>query len=96
VGLLRLGSRSPREPATRLACVTSTASRLPSQPEHSDFVSLDELQVYYTVCSLSFLAFLPRSRRELEPAHANGTLFGYFCSTGTLPLLDMLIDEWRQ
>jgi uroporphyrinogen-III decarboxylase len=35
---------------------------------------------------------LPRLRKEVELAHANGALFGYICSSGTLPMLDCHID----
>ncbi len=35
---------------------------------------------------------LPRLRKEVELAHANGALFGYICSSGTLPMLDFYIE----
>jgi uroporphyrinogen-III decarboxylase len=35
---------------------------------------------------------LPRLKTEVELAHANGALFGYICSSGTLPMLDFYIE----
>jgi len=35
---------------------------------------------------------LPRLKSEVELAHANGALFGYICSSGTLPMLDCYVE----
>lgn len=37
-------------------------------------------------------ALLPRLKAEVELAHRHGTRFGYICSSGTLPLLDLIIE----
>jgi len=35
---------------------------------------------------------LPRLKAEVELAHSNGALFGYICSSGTLPMLDCYVE----
>jgi hypothetical protein len=35
---------------------------------------------------------LPKLKSEVDLAHANGALFGYICSSGTLPMLDMYVE----
>ena len=37
-------------------------------------------------------AILPRLKAEVELAHAHGAKFGYICSTGTLPMVDLHLE----
>lgn len=37
-------------------------------------------------------AMLPRMKAEAALAHERGALFGYICSSGTLPMLDMYVE----
>ena len=37
-------------------------------------------------------AILPRLKKEVELAHEKGVKFGYICSSGTAPLLDMFLE----
>ena len=37
-------------------------------------------------------AILPRLKAEVDLAHAHGARFGYICSSGTLPMLDLYLE----